>query len=580
VTARVPQQAIVAQAIDDDFVEACNPGAFGWEDLLVVPCTNHRSWNRLRSFCELADPESVGPEDVVKPWGGESPPRGSSVRASDGHEAPCVSGSTFGLEPGSGSDSAQGVADDVYGAQLRTDSAYDGTNRSHDVRQVAGGGRVCNSLDSGDATEQQESGQVSQAIGVAHEPMNQDDGGESTRGPRGRFWQRAQSSDRPQSGAHSGDCLSYCHASQVHPHVRHLRLQQRWIARGVSGIVRGAIEDRWSHMIPGAHARGLVVTRALTGIKPTGNVHVGNWLGMINPALALADQFQAFYFIADYHAMTTVRDAAKLRQFTLETTAAWLALGLNTDQATLFRQSDIPEVCELAWILSCQIPTGVLERGHAVKAAREGGLDVNIGTWFYPVLMAADILLYDSEIVPVGRDQKQHVEVARDLAVKMNHQYGEGTLVVPTVSIQDDVATIPGLDGKKMSKSYGNEIPLWLPPKKLRKLVMKIVTDSTPVEEPKNPDGDTVFELYKLLASAEDTEALRQRYLSGGFGHGHFKEDLFQALEALLAGPREEFQRWVAEPDSVAEVLRRGAGRAREAASATVDRVRSRTGLT
>ena len=238
--------------------------------------------------------------------------------------------------------------------------------------------------------------------------------------------------------------------------------------------------------------------RALTGIKPTGNVHVGNWLGMIDPALALADEYEAFYFIADYHAMTTVRDPAKLRKFTLETTATWLALGLNTDRAALFRQSDVPEVCELAWILSCQIPTGVLERGHAVKSAKDGGLDVNVGTWYYPVLMSADILLYDSDIVPVGRDQKQHVEVARDLAVKMNHHFGEGTLAVPTVSIKDSVATIPGLDGKKMSKSYGNEIPLWLPPKKLRKLLMKIVTDSTPVEEPKNPDGDTVFELYKL----------------------------------------------------------------------------------
>lgn len=320
--------------------------------------------------------------------------------------------------------------------------------------------------------------------------------------------------------------------------------------------------------------------RALTGIKPTGNVHLGNYLGMIRPALSLVDGNQAFYFIADYHAMTSVRDPNLLRKYILETTATWLALGLDTQRAVLFRQSHIPEVAELAWILSCQISSGVLERGHAVKAAKEGGLDINVGTWFYPVLMAADILLYDSDVVPVGKDQKQHVEVARDLAVKMNHHFGEGTLVVPEISIQKEVETIPGLDGRKMSKSYGNEIPLWLPPKQLRKMVMKIVTDSTPVEEPKVADGCNVFKLFKLVASPEDTAALRSRYESGGFGHGHFKQDLFDQLDALLAGPRAEYDRWMSDPASIEAVLRDGAGRAREAASTTLDRVRSRTGLT
>ena len=301
---------------------------------------------------------------------------------------------------------------------------------------------------------------------------------------------------------------------------------------------------------------------------------------MISPALDLSKDYQAFYFIADYHAMTTVRDPDALRRYVLETTATWLALGLDTDTATLFRQSHIPEVAELAWILACQIPTGVLERGHAVKAAKDGNQDVNVGTWFYPVLMAADILLYDSDVVPVGKDQKQHVEVARDLAVKMNHHFGEGTLVVPEVSIKDDVAVIPGLDGKKMSKSYGNEIPLWLPPKKLRKLLMKIVTDSTPVEEPKNPDGDTVFELYKLVAPPDRTAALRSRYESGGFGHGHFKQDLFEELDGLLSDAREEYDRWMGEPDSIVQVLETGAERARAAATLVLDRVRTRTGLT
>ncbi len=321
--------------------------------------------------------------------------------------------------------------------------------------------------------------------------------------------------------------------------------------------------------------------RVLTGIKPTGDVHLGNYLGAIAPGLALQSEYEAFYFIADYHAMTTVERADDLRRASLEIAATWLALGLDVDRAVFFRQSAVPEVCELMWILACQVPVGLLERGHAVKAARDGGHDVNVGTWMYPALMAADILLYDANLVPVGKDQKQHIEVARDMAIKVNHRYGDDTVVVPSPYIQADVAEVPGLDGaRKMSKSYNNTIPLWVPSKKLRKLVMTIVTDSRGVDDPKDPDSDTVFALYKLFASPDQATDLRRRYLQGGLGYGHAKQELFDCMEQRLAAPRAEYERWMADPGALEAVLARGADRARSAASTTLTRLRKRVGLT
>lgn len=319
--------------------------------------------------------------------------------------------------------------------------------------------------------------------------------------------------------------------------------------------------------------------RALTGIKPTGDVHIGNYLGSIRPALGLQDRYDAFYFIADYHALTSVTDADKLRAHARETAATWLAFGLDPNKTVLFKQSAIPEVCELAWILSCQIPVGALDRGHAVKAARDDNREINAGTLYYPVLMAADILLYDTNVVPVGQDQKQHVEMTRDMAVKMNHRFGDGTLVVPEVSIQKDVAVVPGIDGRKMSKSYGNQIPLWPTPKKLRKIVMRITTDSRGVDEVKDPDTCNVFTLYKLFGSDAQISDLRSRYLAPGLGYGQAKQELFEAIDSVLAEPRERYNEWMANPERLDEVLDAGAARARVAAQEVLLRVRDRVGL-
>jgi tryptophanyl-tRNA synthetase len=319
--------------------------------------------------------------------------------------------------------------------------------------------------------------------------------------------------------------------------------------------------------------------RSLTGIKPTGEVHLGNYLGAVRPGLALQERFTAFYFVADYHALTTSDDPDELRRSSRVIAATFLAFGLDPAAHVLFRQSDVPEVCELTWILACQIPPGQLDRGHAVKAAREAGRDINVGTWMYPVLMAADILLYDSDIVPVGADQRQHVEVARDIAIKVNHRYGEGTLRVPDVSVQEHGAAVPGLDGRKMSKTYNNAIALWQTPKSLRKQVMRIVTDSRGVDDPKDPDTDTTFQLYRLFASAEQVEDLRRAYLAGGVGYGHAKQALYEVLDAHLAEPRERFHHWMNDSSALDDVLSAGAARAREAARATLHRVRDRVGL-
>lgn len=318
--------------------------------------------------------------------------------------------------------------------------------------------------------------------------------------------------------------------------------------------------------------------RALTGIKPTGSPHIGNYLGMIRPALNLARNWEAYYFIADYHALTTLHDRDALRRYKLELAASWIACGLDPDKTVLFCQSDVPEVCEIAWLLSCVTGLGLLQRAHAYKDALSKNKEINTGTFFYPVLMAADILAYDSHGVPVGKDQKQHVEMARDMALMFNNQFGD-CLVVPEPIIQEDVAIIKGVDGQKMSKSYGNTIPLFATPKQIKKLVMQIVTDPTPLEEPKDPEKCTIFSLYRHFATPEQIQDLDARYRAGGFGYGHAKLALLEVMESTLGEPRERYIELMASPARLHKVLGNGAEKARSIARLTLDRMRSATGL-
>lgn len=318
--------------------------------------------------------------------------------------------------------------------------------------------------------------------------------------------------------------------------------------------------------------------RSLTGVKPTGAPHIGNLLGAIRPALALQQDYDAFYFIASYHALTTVQDRAAMRAGVLEVGATWLALGLDPGRTVFFNQHDVPELCELSWVLSCVTGKGMLDKGHAFKDAVAKGREVNAGVFTYPLLMAADILMFDSDVVPVGKDQKQHVEIARDIAGRFNATFGE-TLKLPEPLIPDEVATIPGLDGQKMSKSYDNTIEIFLPSKQLRKKVMSIQTDSKGMEEPKDPDTCNVFNLYKLFASPVQTADLAARYRAGGMGYGHAKQELFEVMDAQLAEPRARYDELKAHPEQVFEALSAGAERARAVARVTMTRVRDRIGL-
>mgnify|MGYP001825272434 CR=1 FL=1 len=325
---------------------------------------------------------------------------------------------------------------------------------------------------------------------------------------------------------------------------------------------------------------------ALTGIKPTGSPTLGNYLGMIRPALALAERYRPLYFIADYHALTTVRDADELRSLTRELAATWLALGLDTDRGLLYRQSDVPEIFEITWILSCFAPKGLLNRAHAYKASVDANEEagrppddgVNMGLFNYPVLMAADILSFDADVVPVGLDQKQHVEIARDIADAINTAYGE-VLRVPEPLIDPDVQTIPGTDGRKMSKSYDNTLPLIDDTKRLTKQVKRIVTDSRRPEEPKDPDTYTLFLIYRAVAPAEDVAVLRERYLAGGVGYGEVKEDLAARLVAEFAEPRERYAALVEDGALLDGILAEGAERARELAAPVLARLRRAVGV-
>lgn len=325
---------------------------------------------------------------------------------------------------------------------------------------------------------------------------------------------------------------------------------------------------------------GLVTTKtSLTGVKPTSTPHLGNYLGAIRPALALADTYRTFYFIADYHALTTVRDRADLEKYVYDVAATWLACGLDPERTLFYRQSDIPEVFELAWVFSCLLATGQLERGHAYKDALARGITPNAGTFYYPVLMAADIVIFDTDVVPVGRDQKQHVEVARDVATRLNHLYGSGTVVVPEPLISD-APIVPGTDGEKMSKSRNNTIPLFASSKQLRKNIMRIASSSEPLEEPKDPEPSTVFQLYRQVAEPAQVAEMERKLRAGGYGWGHAKEDLFEALEAELGPMRARYEELRDDEDKLDIVLNQGARKARQIARQTMDRVRRATGIT
>ena len=318
--------------------------------------------------------------------------------------------------------------------------------------------------------------------------------------------------------------------------------------------------------------------RSLSGIKPTGTPHLGNYLGMIKPAIQMQQTHETFYFIADYHALTSTHDPSQLRENAYDLTAIFAALGMDFENHALFRQSDIPEVTELTWILSCITPKGLMERAHAFKDAISKNQEVNMGLFSYPVLMACDILIYDSNFVPVGQDQRQHLEITRDLAIRFNHLFGEA-FVIPEAIIQKDVSTIPGLDGRKMSKSYGNVVPLMAPEKQFRKAIMKITTDSKTVEEPKNHDTCNVFALYKCFSTVTDQEELASRYRAGGIGYGEAKQLCFEALNAELREPRENYQNIRKDLPQLDGILESGRDKARAIARQVTERVRAKVGL-
>jgi tryptophanyl-tRNA synthetase len=326
---------------------------------------------------------------------------------------------------------------------------------------------------------------------------------------------------------------------------------------------------------------------SLTGIKPTGILHVGNYFGTIKPALELARTYDTRYFIADYHALNTIKNPEELSSLIRQVAAGWLASGLDPEKTIFYRQSSIPETFELTTMLMAFTAKGLMNRAHAYKAAvqentekqRDPDGGINMGLFTYPVLMAADIILFDSDVVPVGKDQVQHVEMAADIAQAVNANYGREVLKVPQAAVQDEVAVVPGLDGRKMSKSYGNTIPLFAPEKELRRLIMRVVTNSQGVEEPKDPEGSQIFLLYKLFASGEDQAAMARRYREGGLGWGEAKEELFRVVNRELSPLRERFQAIMADPAGLDAVLARGAEKARPIAAATVGRFRKAAGI-
>lgn len=328
--------------------------------------------------------------------------------------------------------------------------------------------------------------------------------------------------------------------------------------------------------------------RILSGVQPSGKLHIGNYFGAIRQFVELQHKGHGLYFIADLHALTTIRESDRMRELSHDVALNFLALGLDPEKATLFRQSDIPEVTELTWILSTVTPMGLLERAHSFKDKTARGISADHGLFAYPVLMAADILVYHSDVVPVGKDQKQHLEITRDIAVKFNQTYckdfdpqtGEGgVLKLPEPHILDDTAVVPGVDGQKMSKSYNNTIELFAPEKQVKKRIMGIKTDSTPLEDPKDPETCNVFALLKLFAKPEELDEVRQLYVKGGVGYGDFKKRLFDHFMNTFGEARKRYEELSANEDYVQEVLKKGASRAREIANDVMEQVRRATGL-
>jgi tryptophanyl-tRNA synthetase len=320
--------------------------------------------------------------------------------------------------------------------------------------------------------------------------------------------------------------------------------------------------------------------RVLSGVQPSGRLHVGNYFGAIRQHLKLqADGHQCFYFIANYHALTSLQDAAELQAATLHVATAYMALGLDPSRTVYFAQSDVPQVTELCWILNTVCPMSLMEKATSYKDKTARGIAANVGLFDYPVLQAADIVIYDANLVPVGQDQKQHIEITRDLAVKLNMAYGQQLLVEPEPYIVPEVAVVPGIDGQKMSKSYDNAIEIFTSPKATEKRCMQIVTDSTPLEAPKDPDRDNIFALLKLFAGPEELQEIAGKYRAGGYGYGHAKKRLAQLINETFAAARDRYAELEKHPDEVRDMLRDGGRRAREVAEATMQRIRAACGL-
>lgn len=327
--------------------------------------------------------------------------------------------------------------------------------------------------------------------------------------------------------------------------------------------------------------------RTLTGITTTGAPHLGNYVGAIKPAIVASQDpsSETFYFLADYHALVKCEDPGRVRQSTLEIAATWLALGLDAERSIFYRQSDVPQIPELTWFLSCVTAKGLMNRAHAYKAAvadneaasEDPDLGINLGLFSYPVLMAADILMFNASVVPVGRDQLQHLEMARDIAGRFNHRYGE-YFVMPEGQVDDHVATLPGTDGRKMSKSYDNTIALWLPEKALRKAIMQIKTNSLEPGEGKDPDDSALYSIYSAFASVEQRASMRQAYVEG-IGWGEAKQQVFELINAELAEPRERYEALLAQPEKVEEILQAGATRARSLAEPFMASLRDAVGI-
>lgn len=322
------------------------------------------------------------------------------------------------------------------------------------------------------------------------------------------------------------------------------------------------------------------MSRILTGVQSTGTPHLGNLLGAIFPAVAMSNRPEndSFLFIADLHSLTQIKNGDELRENTYSTAATWLAAGLDINKSVFYRQSDIPEVTELSWYLSCFFPYQRLTLAHSFKDKSERLSDVNTGLFTYPMLMAADILLYDAEIVPVGKDQLQHLEMARDVASRLNHKMNTDLLVLPDAKLQDHTMYVTGTDGEKMSKSKGNIINLFLPEKELRKQIMQIKTDSTPLEEPKNPDTCNLFNLYKLVANPEQTATMRNKYQAGNYGYGHAKQEFFELLMEKYQDVREKYHYYMTHQSEIDQALSVGAAKARIVAQNTLARVRKELG--